>query len=64
MAHSFIVCLFFICEFLFKQFIYEFMMMYWFLLSCSLEIWYFMALILFAGYLENAEVSVDALSIW
>ncbi|PNX79469.1 protein TRANPARENT TESTA 12-like, partial [Trifolium pratense] len=28
-----------------------------------LEIWYFMALILFAGYLENAEVSVDALSI-
>ncbi|KAK2407898.1 MATE efflux family protein [Trifolium repens] len=28
-----------------------------------LEIWYFNALILFAGYLENAEVSVDALSI-
>ncbi|XP_027347648.1 protein DETOXIFICATION 29 [Abrus precatorius] len=28
-----------------------------------LEVWYFMALILFAGYLENAEVSVDALSI-
>ncbi|XP_027362833.1 protein DETOXIFICATION 29-like [Abrus precatorius] len=28
-----------------------------------LEIWYFMALILFAGYLKNAEVSVDALSI-
>ncbi|GMI75031.1 hypothetical protein like AT3G26590 [Hibiscus trionum] len=28
-----------------------------------LETWYFMALILFAGYLKDAEVSVDALSI-
>ncbi|KAI3467577.1 hypothetical protein Pfo_024240 [Paulownia fortunei] len=28
-----------------------------------LEIWYFTALILFAGYLKNAEVAVDALSI-
>ncbi|XP_073131206.1 protein DETOXIFICATION 29 [Henckelia pumila] len=28
-----------------------------------LEMWYFMALILFAGYLKNAEVAVDALSI-
>ncbi|XP_051122332.1 protein DETOXIFICATION 30-like isoform X3 [Andrographis paniculata] len=28
-----------------------------------LETWYFMALILFAGYLRNAQVSVDALSI-
>ncbi|CAL5398643.1 unnamed protein product [Camellia sinensis] len=28
-----------------------------------LEFWYYMALILFAGYLKNAEVSVDALSI-
>ncbi|KAL2903382.1 Protein DETOXIFICATION 29 [Bienertia sinuspersici] len=28
-----------------------------------LETWYFMALILFAGYLENAEVSVGALSV-
>ncbi|XP_010251087.1 PREDICTED: protein DETOXIFICATION 29-like [Nelumbo nucifera] len=28
-----------------------------------LEVWYFMALILFAGYLKDAEVSVDALSI-
>ncbi|KAH7570334.1 hypothetical protein ACOSP7_018405 [Xanthoceras sorbifolium] len=28
-----------------------------------LEMWYFTALILFAGYLKNAEVSVDALSI-
>ncbi|KAJ7953560.1 Protein DETOXIFICATION [Quillaja saponaria] len=28
-----------------------------------LETWYFMALILFAGYLKNAEVSVDAISI-
>ncbi|XP_021629266.1 protein DETOXIFICATION 29 [Manihot esculenta] len=28
-----------------------------------LEIWYYMALILFAGYLKYAEVSVDALSI-
>ncbi|TMX02179.1 hypothetical protein EJD97_022483 [Solanum chilense] len=28
-----------------------------------LEIWYFMALILFAGYLKNAEVAVDAISI-
>ncbi|XP_048137499.1 protein DETOXIFICATION 29-like isoform X2 [Rhodamnia argentea] len=28
-----------------------------------LEFWYFMALILFAGYLKNAEISVDALSI-
>lgn len=28
-----------------------------------LEIWYFTALILFAGYLKNAEVSVDGLSI-
>nr|XP_033512080.1 protein DETOXIFICATION 31-like isoform X1 [Nicotiana tomentosiformis] len=29
-----------------------------------LETWYFMALVLFAGYLKNAEVAVDALSIW
>ncbi|XP_021746492.1 protein DETOXIFICATION 29-like [Chenopodium quinoa] len=28
-----------------------------------LETWYFMALILFAGYLENAEISVGALSV-
>ncbi|KAK9941039.1 hypothetical protein M0R45_017668 [Rubus argutus] len=28
-----------------------------------LEVWYFMALILFAGYLQNAQVSVDGLSI-
>ncbi|KAK9117279.1 hypothetical protein Sjap_016226 [Stephania japonica] len=28
-----------------------------------LEVWYFMALILFAGYLKNPEISVDALSI-
>ncbi|XP_022984920.1 protein DETOXIFICATION 29-like [Cucurbita maxima] len=28
-----------------------------------LETWYFMALILFAGYLKNAEVSINALSI-
>ncbi|KAL7617823.1 hypothetical protein Lser_V15G01135 [Lactuca serriola] len=28
-----------------------------------LEIWYFMVLILFAGYLKNAEVAVDSLSI-
>ncbi|XP_006357606.1 protein DETOXIFICATION 29-like [Solanum tuberosum] len=28
-----------------------------------LEIWYFMALILVAGYLKNAEVAVDAISI-
>ncbi|XP_030553049.1 protein DETOXIFICATION 29-like [Rhodamnia argentea] len=28
-----------------------------------LEVWYFMALILFAGYLKNAEVAVDGLSI-
>ncbi|OVA20626.1 Multi antimicrobial extrusion protein [Macleaya cordata] len=28
-----------------------------------LEVWYFMALILFAGYLKNPEVAVDALSI-
>ncbi|PIM98345.1 putative membrane protein, predicted efflux pump [Handroanthus impetiginosus] len=29
-----------------------------------LETWYFMALILFAGYLKNAEVAVAALSVW
>ncbi|GMH27655.1 hypothetical protein Nepgr_029498 [Nepenthes gracilis] len=28
-----------------------------------LEVWYFMALILFAGYLKNAEFAVDSLSI-
>ncbi|CAK9175973.1 unnamed protein product [Ilex paraguariensis] len=28
-----------------------------------LETWYFMALVLFAGYLKNAQVAVDALSI-
>lgn len=32
-------------------------------LMLCLEVWYFMALILFAGYLPNAEVSVDGLSI-
>jgi len=35
-----------------------------FLLWISLEVWYFMAIILFAGYLKNAEISVAALSIW
>ncbi|GER39199.1 MATE efflux family protein [Striga asiatica] len=29
----------------------------------TLEVWYFTALILFAGYLKNAEVAVDSLSI-
>ncbi|KAL1317119.1 hypothetical protein AAHE18_15G112900 [Arachis hypogaea] len=28
-----------------------------------LEVWYFMVLILFAGYLKNVEISVDAMSI-
>ncbi|CAH1419096.1 unnamed protein product [Lactuca virosa] len=28
-----------------------------------LEIWYFMVLVLFAGYLKNAEIAVDSLSI-
>ncbi|KAI3512806.1 hypothetical protein L1887_20125 [Cichorium endivia] len=28
-----------------------------------LEIWYFMVLVLFAGYLKNAEIAVDALSV-
>ncbi|KAL8157040.1 protein DETOXIFICATION 30-like [Apium graveolens] len=28
-----------------------------------LEVWYFMALVLFAGYLKDAEIAVDALSI-
>ncbi|CAH1442825.1 unnamed protein product [Lactuca virosa] len=28
-----------------------------------LETWYFMALVLFAGYLKNAEIAVDALSV-
>ncbi|KAL3649794.1 Protein DETOXIFICATION 29 [Castilleja foliolosa] len=32
-------------------------------LMLCLETWYFMALILFAGYLKNAEIAVDALSI-
>ncbi|KAK4402743.1 protein DETOXIFICATION 29 [Sesamum angolense] len=31
--------------------------------GASLEVWYYTALILFAGYLKNAEVAVDALSI-
>ncbi|XP_052117624.1 LOW QUALITY PROTEIN: protein DETOXIFICATION 29-like [Arachis duranensis] len=31
--------------------------------SLCLEVWYFMALILVAGYLKNAEVAVDAMSI-
>ncbi|KAK6160241.1 hypothetical protein DH2020_003622 [Rehmannia glutinosa] len=29
-----------------------------------LETWYFMALVLFAGYLKDAEVAVAALSVW
>ncbi|PIM99259.1 hypothetical protein CDL12_28250 [Handroanthus impetiginosus] len=29
----------------------------------SLEVWYLTALVLFAGYLKNAEIAVDALSI-
>ncbi|KAK4485745.1 hypothetical protein RD792_008391 [Penstemon davidsonii] len=32
-------------------------------LMMCLETWYFMVLVLFAGYLKNAEVAVDALSI-
>lgn len=35
-----------------------------FIFMCSLETWYFMALVLFAGYLKDAEIAVDALSIW
>ncbi|RDY06813.1 Protein DETOXIFICATION 29, partial [Mucuna pruriens] len=37
--------------------------MLWSVLTLYLEIWYFMALLLFAGYLKNAEISVDAFSI-
>nr|TKR91054.1 hypothetical protein D5086_0000227010 [Populus alba] len=40
----------------FREFCREF-------IKLCLEVWYFMALILFAGYLKNAEVAVDALSI-
>ncbi|MQL84119.1 hypothetical protein Taro_016615 [Colocasia esculenta] len=36
---------------------------YFVFFPCSLEIWCFMILILFAEYLKYAEVSVDALSI-
>ncbi|MFS8030730.1 hypothetical protein Hanom_Chr17g01537531 [Helianthus anomalus] len=30
----------------------------------SLGTWYTMSLVLFAGYFENPEISVDALSVW
>lgn len=33
-------------------------------LICSLENWYYRILILMTGYLKNATVAVDALSIW
>lgn len=31
---------------------------------CSLENWYYRVLVLLTGYLPNAEIAVDALSIW
>jgi multidrug resistance protein, MATE family len=32
--------------------------------ACSLENWYYRVLVLLTGYLDNAEIAVDALSIW
>jgi hypothetical protein len=34
------------------------------LLAYSLENWYYRVLVLLTGYLKNAEIAVDALSIW
>jgi MATE family multidrug resistance protein len=34
------------------------------LFICSLEVWYYRVLVLLTGYLKNAEIAVDALSIW
>jgi MATE family multidrug resistance protein len=33
-------------------------------LHCSLENWYYRILVFLTGYVKNAELSVDALSIW
>lgn len=33
-------------------------------MRCSLENWYYRVLILMTGNLQNAEIEVDALSIW
>lgn len=35
-----------------------------FLLFCSLELWYNTVLILLTGHMKNAEIAIDALSIW
>lgn len=32
--------------------------------SCSLEIWYYRLLVFLTGFMKNAELAVDALSIW
>jgi MATE family multidrug resistance protein len=34
------------------------------LLFCSLENWYYRILVFLTGYVKNAELAVDALSIW
>lgn len=34
------------------------------LFFCSLELWYNSVLVLLAGYMNNAEVSISAFSIW
>ena len=31
---------------------------------CSLEFWYYKVLMLMTGYLKDATIAVDALSIW
>jgi hypothetical protein len=33
-------------------------------LFCSLENWYYRILVFLTGYVKNAELAVDALSIW
>lgn len=39
-------------------------MMLFIFATCSMELWYVFALTLFAGRLEDAEISIDAFSIW
>lgn len=34
------------------------------LVMCSLELWYYTAVILMVGCLKNPEIAVDAVSIW
>jgi hypothetical protein len=32
--------------------------------SCSLELWYYTAVLILVGFLKNAKLQIDVMSIW